>query len=117
MPTTVPQYRLFVLDRHQLAIALVRQAEKYPHRKALEGWGRCDNHCIVGQIFHDAGACCEFVLVNYGDVPAVNLAKRAMFLNDSGAPWGQIPKLLGLVPGEQPIEAPVASLEAEGVLA
>lgn len=116
------------LTRKELELHLVRLAEKYPDRIGLPNIranADCSNHCILGQIDHDTIGC---VAPHYGHIYAKadgawNLATKAADLNNAGMPWGEIPKLLGIVPGEVPIgcggpslggpDRPIASANAE----
>jgi hypothetical protein len=88
-----------------LELAIVRMAERFPTRIGPKHWGRCDNHCLIGQIFHDAVGGC-YLPSSENSLEASTLALAAAAFNDAGVPWGEIPKRLGLVPGEAPVEAP-----------
>lgn len=102
------------MDRSELATWIVRMGEKYPDRVGLKGLMAtedCSDHCISGQILHDLGHCKGKSYV--ARVPfsitwgATCLSQRAASLNNDGVPWGEIPKRLGLVPGEIPAETPI----------
>lgn len=100
-------------DRKWLETQIVRMGEKYPERVGLADRRcneDCSDHCILGQIDHDHGRCMirgTCIIYRYDE--ALHLASSAAGLNNAGVPWGEIPKRLGLVPGEQPIDDPGAS--------
>ena len=116
-----PEVALTPLTQKELEIAIVRMGEKYPTRIGL--WSAmhnadCTDHCIAGQIAHDGGACRRGVVLRrdhplYAGIANQDTDFRALVfemvnLNNEGVPWGEIPKRLGLVPGEAPAEVPAA---------
>jgi hypothetical protein len=99
------------MTRQELATWIVRMGEKYPERIGRKGlWVDNDgNACLIGEICVALGAprkwpAMEGVLVASG-IRELILAVDAQILNDAGVPWGEIPKRLGLIPGElDPLE-------------
>lgn len=107
-------------DRKWLELQIVRLGEKYPDRVGMR-YALTDHrgdHCIVGQILHDHDACpCTpshravpsryYAMMGSPNARYRELWNAAVRLNNDGYAWGQIPKLLGLVPGEgkpEPLE-------------
>jgi hypothetical protein len=102
------------LTLKQLATEIVRAAERFPDRVGDIRWGEPGNpQClmgVVGDTMYKAGyrsmnVCqCLSCLIDsnlaFPQGAAYNLGSKAVKLNDSGMPWGQIVKALGLVPGE-----------------
>ena len=97
------------MNKRELELRLINVAERFPTRVGLRGSYRtanCLDHCIQGQILHDLGLCDG--LTSFPDLLTASaisqgtmaLAGEAATLNDEGVPWGEIPKRLGLVPGE-----------------
>jgi hypothetical protein len=113
------------VTRKELELALVRVAEKYPDRVGLKGiyhdYGvDGGEHCMIGMVdFQLTGDACPGVFHRLTgkyfpedvDPEIMMLFKHVGTLNDSGMPWGQIVKELGLVPGEQPAEELESQLE------
>jgi hypothetical protein len=112
----------------ELELHLVNLAERYPERVGLPhelNNPDCSDHCIMGQIAHDRGICIGQIgtrmeldqAFEWGydplrrPSPMRTLSVFAVKLNNAGVPWGQIPKCLGIVQGEQPAEAAVVSDE------
>ena len=109
-----------VCDRKWLEVQIVRMGEKYPDRVGIPRNFRDkqENTCILGQIWVEAGAkdwpgemFYAFGNRTAEEVAVCNLASGAARLNNEGVPWGQIPKMLGLVPGESTVEAPAELVE------
>jgi hypothetical protein len=83
-----------------LELEVVRVAERHPNRIGPRRAFTSEDgyRCLVGE------AC--FNLIGHG-TPAWSVNARLWDVarnNDRGIPWGQIPKLVGLVPGEDPAE-------------
>jgi hypothetical protein len=89
----------------RLELEIVRVAETNPDTVdigRIDGWGSSKPNgvrCLVGE------AC--YRLFGYSVPswsPLTEEIWQATRANDRGIPWGQIPKLVGLVPGEAPAE-------------
>lgn len=121
------------MTRSELATWIVRVCEKYPDRVGFRGnWGGPGpgGRCIIGQCHFEATRTerpfpiLPSTVYGFGYIESVRhivaadpvaiLAGQAATLNDHRVPWGEIPKLLGLVPGELAAEAassPAAALD------
>jgi len=106
------------LKLEQLELELIRCAEREPERIGNQDnffymrfgtHGNKQDACILGQVALNLG-------IEFGDVVGASklfyvgsedsihdLASRAAELNNNGVKWGEIPKRLGIVPGESPI--------------
>lgn len=100
----------------QLELGIIRCAERWPDRVGLYGeLSNADDsdRCIWGQMIHDffgsstAHGKWKAAYGNSGHAILLN----AIRLNNAGTPWGEIPRLLGLVPGEQPVSQPEPTVE------
>jgi hypothetical protein len=108
-------------DYDYLALKLVQTAERFPNRIGPNYWVTPDGRqCLVGCAGGARGEHIESNLViggpllvtawadprmgriikAVGNTDLTALIRRAVAANDAKVPWGQIPKLLGLVPGE-----------------
>lgn len=96
----------------ELETWIVRMGEKYPDRvgPSVSRTIISGERCLLGQVCFELGADFDDFtdVTNYIGSSAKTLAYSAAGLNDKRVPWGQIPKRLGLIPGEQPAELPVA---------
>lgn len=114
-----------IITKQHVIMGIIRCGEREPNRIGLRGRlsnanlfdGRpCTDHCVMGQFLHDLG-CCDFknAVLNDPDGSAHEIWFEAVQLNNAGVRWGEIPKQLGLVPGESPAEPSpsVAELPAE----
>lgn len=105
------------MDRKWLEMQIVRCGERWPERVGCNGrfQDSSGDRCILGQIASDAGVVPESIecaMMFFGRSDDVReLARQAATLNNQGVAWGEIPKQLGLVPGELPIEAPAELVE------
>jgi hypothetical protein len=87
-----------------LATQIVRCAERWPDKIGPKG--PCNPEGTQWCLLSTIGSLHPDEYHKIRDEPtAMRLAERAFPLNDMGIPWGQIPKLLGLVPGELKEEA------------
>lgn len=99
-----------MLTRRSIEIGLIRVAERYPDRVGVSGHFFLDGEvgCILGAIAAGVGIDSNWDAREYfyghEDYELRALASSAANLNNSGIPWGEIPRLLGLVPGEKPAE-------------
>ena len=86
-----------------LATQIVRCAERWPDRigpaGAYGGRGE-DDVCLIITISREAYYGYLDSVCGPGSTEARAIATKAMRLSDGGVPWGRIPLLLGLVPGE-----------------
>lgn len=104
------------ITKGELAMAIVRLGERFPDRVGLRGsWYHEGDHCLIGMVLHEADR--RFNSMCF-EPEAQALMTAAIGENDAGTPWGEIPKRLGLVPGEAPAELPggeVVVADAEAV--
>ena len=102
-----------MLTLKQFELGIIRLAEKYPDRISRNFGGPCDDHCIVHQLAHNAGSCWNEASLmgrwngNWVNPEVFPLLSICVNLNNQHIPWGLIPRLAGIVPGEQPAEVPV----------
>jgi hypothetical protein len=107
------------LTQKRWTTELVRVCEIYPDRIGANGI-RVDkdgSRCIAGEIsFRMTGDAWLWPNDMPGEDGYPDLSHpmfQAVRLNNEGIPWGQIPKLVGLVPGEAPAEMPEALVPEE----
>lgn len=103
-----------VYDLKWFETQIVRVAERNPEHVGARNVLRdaSGNMCILGKIIFDAtGDVANHTVHQQLWMASPNLMQRLCALNNSGMKWGEIPKALRLVPGEQPASEPVAEPE------